>query len=38
VLLVYPDRSEPLPAASKYALALQLVDAIVALKKLRADA
>lgn len=33
VLLVYPDRSEPLPPASKHELSLQLVDAIVALKK-----
>lgn len=29
VLLVYPDRSEALPMASKHALSLQLVDAIV---------
>ena len=29
VLLVYPDRTESLPAASKHELALQLVDAIV---------
>jgi phosphopantothenoylcysteine synthetase/decarboxylase len=32
VLLVYPDRSVPLPPASKYELALQLVDAITHLK------
>ncbi|MEY4569275.1 MAG: hypothetical protein RLZZ398_714 [Verrucomicrobiota bacterium] len=31
VLLIYPDRSESLPAASKYELSLQLVDAIVRL-------
>jgi phosphopantothenoylcysteine synthetase/decarboxylase len=35
VLLVYPDRSESLPFASKHELSLQLVDAIVAVKKLR---
>ena len=34
VLLVYPDRTESLPLASKYELSLQLVDAIVALRKL----
>ena len=33
VLLVYPDRSELLPTASKYELSLQLVDTIVALGK-----
>ena len=32
VLLVYPDRSLPLPPASKYELALQLVDTITHLK------
>ena len=32
VLLVYPDRSVPLPFASKYELALQLVDTITQLK------
>ncbi|MEX1113650.1 MAG: phosphopantothenoylcysteine decarboxylase, partial [Akkermansiaceae bacterium] len=32
VLLVYPDRSIPLPPASKYEIALQLVDAISSLK------
>lgn len=37
VLLVYLDRSEPLPPASKYELALHLVDAILALKKLMVD-
>jgi phosphopantothenoylcysteine synthetase/decarboxylase len=37
VLLVYPDRSVPLPPASKYELALQLVDAIVALNGLKVD-
>jgi len=31
VLLVYPDHTESLPRASKHALSLQLVDAIVAL-------
>lgn len=31
ILLVYPDRSEALPAASKHELAHQLVDAILAL-------
>ena len=35
VILVYPDRTESLPFASKHDLSLQLVDAIVALKKLR---
>ena len=33
VLLVYPDRTESLPLASKHELSLQLVDAIVALKR-----
>jgi phosphopantothenoylcysteine decarboxylase/phosphopantothenate--cysteine ligase len=37
VLLVYPDRSEALPMASKHALSLQLVDAIIALNGLRVD-
>ncbi len=37
VLLVYPDRSEALPAASKHELSLQLVDVIVGLKKLRVE-
>lgn len=32
VLLVYPNHSEALPTASKHALSLQLVDAIVALR------
>lgn len=32
VLLVYPDHSVPLPPASKYELALQLVDTITQLK------
>ncbi len=36
-LLVYPDRTEALPFASKHELSLQLVDAIVALKKLIVD-
>jgi phosphopantothenoylcysteine decarboxylase/phosphopantothenate--cysteine ligase len=31
VLLVYPDRSEAIPMASKHELSLQLVDAIIAL-------
>jgi phosphopantothenoylcysteine synthetase/decarboxylase len=31
VLLVYPDRTEPLPHATKHELSLQLVDAICAL-------
>ena len=31
VLLVFPDRTEPLPRASKHELSLQLVDAITAL-------
>lgn len=35
VLLVYPDRIEALPLASKHELSLQLVDAIVALERLR---
>ena len=34
VLLVYPDRSEALPLASKHELSLQLVDAITELHKL----
>jgi phosphopantothenoylcysteine decarboxylase/phosphopantothenate--cysteine ligase len=34
VLLVYPDRTESLPFASKHDLSLQLVDAIVAVNKL----
>ena len=33
VLLVFPDRTESLPAASKYELALQLVNAIVRLSQ-----
>ncbi|MGL5019724.1 MAG: phosphopantothenoylcysteine decarboxylase [Luteolibacter sp.] len=33
VLLVYPDRTESLPFASKHDLSLQLVDVIVALKE-----
>jgi phosphopantothenoylcysteine decarboxylase/phosphopantothenate--cysteine ligase len=33
VLLVYPDRTESLPAASKYELSLELVDAIVRLSQ-----
>lgn len=37
VLLVYPDRTESLPLASKHELSLQLVDAIVALKKLMVE-
>ena len=37
VLLVYPDRAESLPLASKHELSLQLVDAIVALKKLMVE-
>lgn len=36
VLLVYPNRTEPLPAASKHELSLQLVDAIIALQKVKA--
>jgi phosphopantothenoylcysteine decarboxylase/phosphopantothenate--cysteine ligase len=35
VLLVYPERTEALPLASKHELSLQLVDAIVALNELR---
>lgn len=35
VLLVYPDHTETLPLASKHELSLQLVDAIVALKRSR---
>lgn len=35
VLLVYPDHTESLPTATKHELSLQLVDAIVALKRLR---
>lgn len=31
VLLIYPSRTESLPTASKHALSLQLVDAIIAL-------
>jgi phosphopantothenoylcysteine synthetase/decarboxylase len=38
VVLVYPDRSEALPMASKHELSLKLVDAIVTLRKLRVDA
>ena len=37
VLLVYPNRSEALPMASKHELSLQLVDAIIALDGLRVD-
>ncbi|HEX7261151.1 MAG TPA: phosphopantothenoylcysteine decarboxylase, partial [Luteolibacter sp.] len=37
VLLVYSDRTELLPIASKHELSLQLVDAIVALKKLMVE-
>ncbi|GAA5129536.1 phosphopantothenoylcysteine decarboxylase [Luteolibacter yonseiensis] len=37
VLLVYPDRTETLPRASKVELSLTLVDAIVGIKKLRVD-
>ena len=37
VLLVYPDRCEALPAASKHELSLQLVDVIVGLKRLRVN-
>ena len=37
VLLVYPDRTESLPFASKHDLSLQLVDAIVALNKLMVE-
>ncbi len=37
VLLVYPERSESLPAESKHELSLQLVDVIVGLKKLRGE-
>ena len=37
VLLVYPDRTVALPQASKHALSLDLVEAIVGLKKLRVD-
>jgi phosphopantothenoylcysteine synthetase/decarboxylase len=33
VLLVYPDRSQPLPQASKHDLSLQLVDHIIELTK-----
>jgi phosphopantothenoylcysteine synthetase/decarboxylase len=33
VLLVYPDHTESIPTTSKHELALQLVDAIVALTK-----
>lgn len=35
VALVYPDRTELLPRAAKHELSLQLVDAIVALERLR---
>ena len=37
VLLVYPDRTEAIPLASKHAISLQLVDAIVAVKRLMVD-
>ena len=37
VLLVYPDRTEAIPLASKHAISLQLVDAIVELKRLMVD-
>ena len=37
VLLVYPDRSEALPMASKHELSLQLVDAIVCLASSTSD-
>ena len=37
VLLVYPDRTEAIPLASKHAISLQLVDAIVELKKLMVE-
>jgi phosphopantothenoylcysteine decarboxylase/phosphopantothenate--cysteine ligase len=33
VLLVYPDRTEAIPRASKHEISLQLVDAIVAVKR-----
>ena len=33
VLLVYPDRTEAIPLASKHEISLQLVDAIAALKR-----
>lgn len=35
VLLVYPDHTESLPAASKHELSLQLVDVITALQKVK---
>ena len=37
VLLIYPDRTEALPFASKHELSLQLVDAIIAVKKLMVE-
>ena len=37
VLLIYPDRTESLPFASKHELSLQLVDAIIAVKKLMVE-
>ncbi len=37
VLLVYPDRTEAIPLASKHAISLQLVDAVVELKRLMVE-
>lgn len=37
ILLVYPNHTDELPFASKHALAMDLVDVIVHLKKLRVD-
>ena len=37
VFLIYPDRTESLPFASKHELSLQLVDAIIAVKKLMVE-
>ncbi len=37
ILLIYPDHTEPLPRASKHELSMQLVDAIVSIKKLKIE-